>query len=109
MTQLKTVLLDFDAIHTVEDFHIAIQNLFGFPTFYGANFAAMVDCLSSLRIPEDEMSSITLHANEALLIDVKGYKSSKWEFMDLLLAASKQVNQRELFRGKEKWLFFCFS
>ncbi|EMH4164457.1 barstar family protein [Pluralibacter gergoviae] len=40
-----------------DDFHNEMKILFGFHDFYGKNTHALIDCLTSLRYPEDGMVS----------------------------------------------------
>lgn len=70
--KFKQVFFDFSKINTVDDFHDEMNRFFGFPDFYGNNFNAFVDCLNSLRFPDDGMTSIHLGKNESLLMKING-------------------------------------
>jgi hypothetical protein len=91
----KTIKIDFLEIKTHEDFHNKLSKIFGFPEFYGKNINALIDCLSSLRYPEDEMSETILKKNESLILDVRNINLLKNDILKELLIAIEAVNKRE--------------
>lgn len=48
----------------------------GIPDFYGANVNALIDCMSSMRFPEERISNIALDKDEILIIECKGLSQS---------------------------------
>lgn len=66
---MATVQLNGASITDWTSFHIACQNAFGFPDFYGHNMDAWVDCLSYLR-DADGMTKFRLRDDEILQIEV---------------------------------------
>ncbi|MEM9528218.1 MAG: barstar family protein, partial [Bacteroidota bacterium] len=60
------IILDFLEIHSEEELHKELALIFGFPDFYGNNIHALIDCWSSLRFPQDQMSKICLDRDQAL-------------------------------------------
>lgn len=65
--KMITLSIDLKEINGVIEFHNKFKQLFGFPDFYGNNFHAFVDCLTSLRIPEDGMTSVNIKQDEYYL------------------------------------------
>jgi hypothetical protein len=64
-----TVTLDTRTITDWSSFHGECASVFGFPSFYGRNMDAWIDCLTYL--PEgDGMSSFVLGADGRLFIEV---------------------------------------
>jgi RNAse (barnase) inhibitor barstar len=56
----------------LEEIHEASAQVFGFPDFYGKNVNALIDCWSSLRFPEDEMTNIIVAKDELVPLEVIG-------------------------------------
>ena len=104
---IKKMKLNFANVKNSEQMHQLFKEEFGFPDFYGANIHALIDCLSSLRHPEDKMSKITLKHDEILVLECKGLTHKKNEFLSELMAAISYVNEREISRGNEPSLFVC--
>lgn len=71
---MASVKLDTLEIHDFESFHTHCMRVFGFPSFYGRNMNAWIDCLSYLS-DDDGMSSFKLHGAEPLCIHVPDYKA----------------------------------
>lgn len=92
--------IDLSGVETLVHFHEVLKTAFGFPDFYGKNIHALIDCLSSLRQPEDGMSTFTLmHPEDVLILKVNGLSKKKWVIVDNFLIAIEQVNNREQSRG----------
>jgi len=104
---MKKIELNFAHIRTPEQMHQLLKEEFGFPDFYGANSHALIDCLSSLRYPEDRISEITLQQDEILILECRGLAFKKDTFLRELIAAVSAVNEREVFKGNEPSLFIC--
>jgi hypothetical protein len=60
---MATVQLPEDRINDWHSFHEVSKEVFGFPSFYGMNMDAWIDCLTYL---DDGMSRFTLRAEENL-------------------------------------------
>ena len=97
---MPSITLDFAHLATPLALHAALKQALGFPDFYGANFAALVDCLSGLRFPEEGMCGVTLATEEVLQMHVLNLSSADDEVRDLLLCAVEDVNTREVQRGR---------
>lgn len=95
VTVTKTVAIDLTGATTTAEVHAILKRAFGFPDFYGANYAALVDCWSSLRYPSDGMSEVVLDSLEDRLeLRVKGLASRSEDVIRLLLSAIEAVNER---------------
>lgn len=55
---ISHVKIDCSRIRDWESFHAVFAEAFGFPSFYGRNMNAWIDCLSSLDVPEDGMTNV---------------------------------------------------
>ncbi|NLR56919.1 barnase inhibitor [Chitinophaga polysaccharea] len=104
---MKKIQLDFRKITSIEHFHSEMKSIMGFPDFYGANVNALIDCLSSMRYPDEGMSKITLSLTEILLIEVIGLSQSNVVILNNLLVAIENVNNRELSRGRTPSIYMC--
>ena len=96
----KFVSLDLGSVNDVASLHEELKKVFGFPEFYGGNYRALVDCLISLRFPQDGMSKIVLDSPEdALEIEVRGLASRSDDVIRVLLSSVEAVNQGEVASG----------
>ena len=94
------IRLDLSSLRTEQDLHEALKQALGFPDSYGANFAALVDCLSGLRYPDEGMIGVALGPDEVLTLHVLNLSAAAKSVIDLLLCAVEDVNTRELQRGR---------
>ncbi|WP_072032321.1 barstar family protein [Erwinia sp. 9145] len=90
----KKLSIDFSTLETIDDFHNKMKESFGFPDFYGKNTHAFIDCLTSLRYPEDGMTSITLKKDEILLLEVNGLNYKNSEIANTFFSSIQYVNYR---------------
>ena len=88
------VELDFSQITSALDFHEAASRVFGFPEFYGNNFHAFVDCLSSLHIPEDELTCQHLGKAKHLELRLINFNHDNEKLRHDFLEAIGNVNRR---------------
>lgn len=99
---LKKIKLNFIEINTLEEMHTMLKDTFGFRDFYGNNVNALIDCLSSLRYPEDGMSKFILNSvDDYLVIELKNFTSRDKIIIDHFLTAIKGVNDKNLFIDTE--------
>jgi Barstar (barnase inhibitor) len=52
------VEIPVEEIHDWESFHTVFARVLGFPSFYGRNMNAWIDCMTSIDHPEQGMTSI---------------------------------------------------
>lgn len=94
------VTIDLTGVTTTARAHAVVREAFGFPDFYGANYAALVDCWSSLRYPDDGMSTVVLGSlDDRLELRITNLASSSEDVIRLLLSAVEAVNERERLNG----------
>jgi hypothetical protein len=97
--------IDFTGIDSQDQLHELLDNAFGFPNFHGGNFHALVDCLSSLRSPEDGMSRLVLNdPSDTLTIRSKGLTTMDRDSLFVLVGAMECVNEREMRNGNSMML-----
>lgn len=104
---MKKIKLDFNKIVSIEDLHKELKEKMGFPDFYGGNVNALIDCLSSMRYPEDGMCKTTLRNEEVLLIEAARLSQSNVVILNNLLIAIEHVNNRELDKGRGPSIYMC--
>ena len=84
-------------------FHVECQRALGFPGFYGANMDAWIDCMSYLREPEEEMSSVALARDESLELEIPGaedFRNRLPVIVEALWDCTSFVNRRYVDRGE---------
>ena len=102
---MKTIKLDFTSIESLNEMHALLAATFKFPSFYGGNVNALIDCWSSLRFPEDGMTAVSLSENEPLLIEVKRLDRSPELVVNHFLSAVSGVNDRNIELGAPPSIF----
>jgi RNAse (barnase) inhibitor barstar len=102
--------LDGAAIRDFESFHDQCAAQFGFPSFYGRNMNAWIDCLTYAR-EGDGMSRFVLGPTEPLLIEVvstEAFNRQAPEVFDAFVECTGFVNQRSVDAGELPALHVLF-
>ena len=100
---VEKISIDGDKIRDWESFHAEFANVFGFPSFYGKNMDAWIDCMTSLDCPEDAMSAVHCDKGSIMTIELVHASDVKRrcpEIFDTLLECSGFVNRRRLDVGE---------
>jgi len=108
---MKTVRIDTRRIKDWDTFHDLFAEVFGFPSFYGRNMDAWIDCMSYLDSPEDEMTSIRVQPNEVLTIhleEASDFAERCPEQYKALVECSAFVNYRRVENGESAILALSF-
>jgi len=95
--------LDGSEIRDWNSFHDASARELGFPSFYGCNLDAWMDCLTYLD-EGDGMSRFTLAPGEVLELEViasDDLKRRAPDIVDALMDCVRFVNQRYVDHGKD--------
>ena len=103
--EFKTIEIDCKGL-TEKDLHLVFKEKLGFPDFYGMNWDALIDCLSSLRDPETGMTEVSLEEDEVLLIYCNDLSKSKFDsnvFVDVI----EFVNSRGLAWFNKHFVTLC--
>lgn len=103
----KRIRINLSEIDSIEEMHEELITKFGFPNFYGKNVYALIDCWSSLRFPNDEMSEFVLKDDEVLILEIKGLVRANDVVLNNLIIAIENVNRREIDRGKQASIYLC--
>jgi len=96
------VRLDTRRIVDKSSFHATFADLMGFPDFYGANMDAWIDCMSSFRDGEANITQVHLGSDERLLIEVtdtEGFRARLPDVFNDLVKCTASVNRRYVDMG----------
>ena len=107
---MATVRLDTTRITDWNSFHEVCREVFGFPTFYGMNMSAWIDCLTYLD-EGDGMSRFHLAPGEKLNIEISDTESFRFrlpETFNGLIDCTAFVNDRYVLAGKPPPLCLVF-
>jgi hypothetical protein len=102
---MPTIRIDANEITDWGTFHSTFKKAFGFPSFYGANMNAWLDCMSDLRFSEDHSSmsnKVCLKPGEVLTLEFRGtedFSKRCRDILDALVECTAAVNQRYLDDG----------
>ncbi len=97
---MRKQTIDLSPLQDENQLHRVVKDLFQFPEFYGNNIHALIDCWSSLRFPEDEMTKTVLEKDEQLILELRGTANAKIELVRTVLIAIENVNQREISKNR---------
>ena len=101
---MAVVRIDSREIKDWASFHSTCKEAFGFPSFYGMNLNAFVDCLTYID-EGDGMSSISLSHGENLTIEMLAsddFRRRLPEVFDGFIDSIHAINQRFIDDGKTK-------
>ncbi len=99
---MATVRLNANLINDWASFHLVCKEAFGFPSFYGMNMNAWIDCLLYLT-HNDKMTEFVLSEDEMLhieLTDTREFNSRLPEIFDALVECCAFVNNRYIEAGE---------
>ncbi|MFW5701032.1 MAG: barstar family protein [Cyclobacteriaceae bacterium] len=99
------ISIDTKDIRTIENVHVVFKKSFGFPKFYGENFHALVDCLSSLRYPEDEMTEVSISFKQIIVLKFSDFITLSEKIRYFILSAIHEVNKREKMKGNKEMIY----
>jgi hypothetical protein len=92
-------------------FHDTFSRAFGFFEGYGRNMDAWIDCMGSLRDPDEYMTKLHVGATETLTILIHDYEALRdgapRQWADLIECAAF-VNRREIDCGEGPILALAF-
>ena len=109
---MTLVKLDTRRISDWPSFHEVFRDIFGFPSFYGRNMDAWIDCMTSLDEPDDGMTKI--HAEPGGVVVLQLDHASDFikrckEQYDAIVECSAFVNWRRIEVGQGPVLALSFS
>ena len=105
------VSIDTDRITDWDTFHDVFREAFGFPSFYGRNMDAWIDCLTSLDAPTDGMTSIHIKDSGVVILQLEhatDFARRCPEQYAAIVECSAFVNWRRLERGHGPVLSLSF-
>ena len=108
---MPVVRIPCDQIVDWDTFHGVFAHVLGFPSFYGMNMNAWVDCLTYLDEPGDGMSNIVLNDREILTLqldDAESFRSRCPEQFDALVGSSAFINWRRIEAGLRPTIALSF-
>jgi hypothetical protein len=95
----KIVTVECDQISDWESFHRVFSEAFKFPSFYGANSAAWVDCMTYAG----EMTGVGLSDDDIITIQLQGEQGLKArapKLLEEIFELAAFVNYRRLEAGE---------
>ena len=105
------VQIDATQIRDWETFHTVFSAAFGFPSFYGRNMDAWIDCMTYLDDPAAEMSDVHVPRGTVLTIQldhVDEFIAHCPQQYRALIECSAFVNWRRLEQGDPSVLALSF-
>ena len=80
----KTIQIDCNNM-SEKELNKTMKELLGFPDFYGMNWDAMIDCLSNIHYPYEQISEVTLGKEETLFIYCKDLSKVKFDISTFIM------------------------
>lgn len=81
-------------------FHDVFAQVLGFPSFYGRNLDAWIDCMTSLDAPEDGMTTVHGDATDPVVLHIEHASSIPSDVFDAFAECAAFVNWRRIEAGK---------
>ena len=106
------VTIDASQITDWKSFHDVFAQALGFPTFYGGNMNAWIDCMSSLDAPEDAMSRLHCEPGKVMTLIVQAAAQLKELHpaqYAALIECTAFVNWRRMQSGRPAVLALAFD
>lgn len=104
---MPTVRLDALQISDWDSFHSVFATSFGFPSFYGRNMNAWIDCMTYLDA-DDGMTTVHGSAADPVVIRLDNARTMPKELFDALVECAGFVNLRRLELGEPAMLMLAF-
>lgn len=101
--ETTVVAVPVDQINGWPTFHEVFQRVLGFPEFYGGNMDAWIDCMTSLDIAADGMSTVTVARGGLVVLAIDGaddFEKRCPEQYQALIEGSAFVNYRRMELGE---------
>ena|SRR5690349_4143942 len=108
---MTVIKLDADRITDWKTFHDVFAEIFGFPDFYGRNLDAWIDCMSSLDVQEDAMTTVKAPPGGAVVLQLEGvddFVRRCPEQYEALVECAAFVNWRNLEAGRQAVLALAY-
>ena len=99
----RIVTIPTQSIKDWETFHSIFQKVLGFPSFYGKNMDAWIDCMTYIDDPSAGMTTITIDKGDIMIlkmIDAADFKKRCPDEFNDLLECSAFVNYRRIEIGE---------
>ena len=106
-----TVRIDASEIRDWDSFHDVFQKAFGFPTFYGRNMNAWIDCMTDLDDPGAGMTSVHAPVEGVVALQLEGvgdFMRRCPEQYAAVVECSAVVNLRRMEQGEPPGLALSF-
>ena len=108
----SVVLFPTNLITDWETFHDVFAGVLGFPSFYGRNMNAWIDCMTSADDPDAQMMTITVQPGELLTLQIDNasdFASRCPELFKALIECVAFVNHRRVDFGETPVLSLLIS
>jgi RNAse (barnase) inhibitor barstar len=105
------VRIDTRRIVDWDSFHDVFAAEFGFPSFYGRNVNAWIDCMTDLDDVDGAMTSVHAPAGAVVtleLANVREFRQQSRELYDAIIESAAFVNWRRIELGQSAVLALAF-
>jgi hypothetical protein len=110
--EMTKVSIDTRRITDWNTFHSVFAELLGFPSFYGRNMNAWIDCMTYIDDRAAGMSSLTVEPGQVLTLeleDATGFSARCPEQFAALLDCAAFVNWRRIEQGESSVLAVAYQ
>lgn len=99
---VKVLIIPTSQITDWNSFHDVFEQALGFPSFYGRNMDAWIDCMTYLDDPEAGMTAVTVRAGGIIILRIENaseFRTRCPEQYEALVECSAFVNWRRVENG----------
>lgn len=97
---MPVVDIDGSRISSWASFHDVFAAELGFPSLYGRNMNAWIDCMTSLDEPDDGMTTVHGSSSDPVVLRIESASSIPREVFDALTECCAFVNWRRMEVGE---------
>jgi hypothetical protein len=97
---VPVVRIDGSRLCDWQPFHDVFAAEFGFPSFYGRNMNAWIDCMTSLDAPEDGLTAVHGSSADPVVLHIESASSIPREIFDAISECGAFVNWRRISTGE---------
>ncbi|HEY3834620.1 MAG TPA: barstar family protein [Acidimicrobiia bacterium] len=105
---MPCIRIDGSRLTDWESFHDTFAAELGFPSYYGRNMNAWIDCMTSLDSPADGMTTVRGTAADVVVLHITNASSIPREIFDALNECAAFVNWRRVDMGESAILALSY-
>ncbi len=107
---LNVKIVKLNGKKILESFHEYFADIFGFPSWYGKNMDAWIDCMSDLDSDVGTITKNGIEKGQSIVFYIENYKDLKQnkEIYDDLIECTSFINKRRIYANYPPLIYLAF-